>query len=276
MTILCVVPVHNRLGMTLQFLDSLDQQTVHEPISVLIVDDGSTDGTAQTLHARSGRFPVRIITGNGNWWWGGSVWQAIQHLKTTAKPGDWVFLANNDTVLDPDYLAHLCETASWNERSVVGGRSFEIWPDGTRHPVSSGFLIDNSALSIEAIDGNASDICEVDALAGRGILIPLTALANAIMHPHLMPQHFADLNLTSQMTARGFRLLIDHRAESLEIDRASSALELGQQLRPSLDKSSPMYIPALATFWWLQTPPHQRLALPMKAFQRMRRSDAIT
>ena len=262
--------------MTLQFLDSLDRQTVKEPISVLIVDDGSTDGTAQTLHARSGRFPVQIITGSGNWWWGGSVWQAIQHLKVAAQLDDWIFLANNDTILDPDYLAHLFETAGRNERSVVGGRSFEIWPDGTRHPVSSGFLIDHEALSIQAIDGHSSEIREVDALAGRGILISLTAVSDAAMHPRLMPQHFADLNLTSQLKTRGFSLLIDHRAESLEIDRASSALELGRKNKPSLNKSSPMYIPALATFWWLQTPPRQRLALPIKALQRMCRSDAVT
>ena len=275
MTIFCVVPVHNRLGMTLQFLDSLDQQTVHEPISVLIIDDGSTDGTAQSLRARAGHFPLNIITGNGNWWWGGSVWRAIQHLKTKAKSGDWVFLANNDTILDPDYLSYLHETASRNERTVVGGRSLEIWPDDTRHPVSSGFLIDRAALSVQAIDGHSSEIREVDALAGRGILIPFTALAGATMHPGLMPQHFADLNLTSQMKARGFTLLVDHRAESLQVDRASSALELGQQLRPSLDKSSPMYIPAIATFWWRQTSPAKRSALPIKAFKRMRRSKAI-
>ena len=276
MTIYCVVPVHNRIDMTIQFLDSLDRQTVKESISVLIVDDGSTDGTAQTLHARSGRFPVQIITGNGNWWWGGSVWQAIQHLKTGAQPGDWVFLANNDTILDPDYLAHLYETASPNEFTVVGGRSFEIWPDDTRHPVSSGFLIDRATLSVQAIDGHSSEIREVDALAGRGILIPFTALAGVTMQPGLMPQHFADLNLTSQMKARGFALLIDHRAESLQIDRASSALELGQQLWPSLNKSSPMYIPAITTFWWKQMSPGQRLALPLRAVHRMRRRKSIT
>ena len=140
--------------MTLQFLDSLDKQTVHEPISVVIVDDGSTDGTAHTLQDRSGRFPLEILTGDGNLWWGGSVWRAIQHIKMMAEPSDWVLLANNDTILNPDYIYHLHETATGNERSVVGGRSFEIWPDGTRHPVSSGFLIDPASLSVRAVDGN--------------------------------------------------------------------------------------------------------------------------
>ena len=269
MTIFCVVPVHNRIDMTVQFLDSLDKQTVQEPISVVIVDDGSTDGTAEALHNRSGRLPIQLLTGDGNLWWGGSVWRAIQHIRTIAQPKDWVFLANNDTILDPDYIAHLHETATNNERSVVGGRSFEIWPDGTRHPVSSGFLVDTASLAVLAVDGDFSEIREVDALAGRGILIPLAALADATMHPRLMPQHFADLNLTSQLKARGFTLVIDHRAESLEIDRASSALELGQQHKPSFNKSSPMYIPALTSFWWFHTTPIQRLALPMKALKRL-------
>lgn len=270
MTIYAIVPVHNRIEMTLQFLDSLDEQTVLEPISVLIVDDGSTDGTSQTLRTRHGRFPVSILAGTGKWWWGGAVWHAIRATRTVAQPGDFLFLANNDTILSPDYITCLYGTVVTNDRTVAGGRSFEIWPDGTQHPVSSGFLIDHASLSVTAVDGSATGIQEVDALAGRGVLIPLAALTKASMQPSLMPQHFADLNLTSQMRSRGFRLLIDHRAESLQIDRASSALELGQRLRPSFNKSSPMYIPALTTFWWKETPPFQRLGLPVRALKRLR------
>ena len=273
MTIFCVVPVHNRIDMTLQFLDSLDKQTVQEPISIIIVDDGSTDGTSETLRKRPNHFPVQVLVGNGNWWWGGCVWRAIQQIKSIAQPKDWVFLANNDTILDPDYLAHLHETAANNERSVVGGRSFEIWPDGTRHPVSSGFLIDDASLWVLAVDGKTNEIREVDALSGRGILLPYEALARTTMHPRWMPQHFADLNLTSQLKAQGFTLLIDHRADSLEIDRASSALELGQHNSLSFNKASPLYIPALATFWWLRTSPIQRPTLPMKALRRLRGKD---
>ena len=276
MTIFCIIPVHDRIDMTLQFLGSLDEQTVREPISTLIVDDGSTDGSAHTIGARKGRFPTEVLTGDGTWWWGGSVWRALQHLKGTVQPGDFVFLANNDTILDPDCLAHLLETATRHQRSVVGGRSFEIWPDGTRHPVSSGFLIDHELLSVLSVDGDVSDIREVDALAGRGILIPYEALVDVTMHPKFMPQHFADLHLTSRLKSQGFTLLIDHRAQSLEIDRASSALELGQPNKVSLNKASPMYLPALTTFWWLQTPPIQRVGLPLKAFRRLRMRDALT
>ena len=268
MTIFCVVPVHNRIEMTLKFLDSLDKQTVKEPISVLVVDDGSTDGTERVLRDRNGKHHIHILTGTGDWWWGGSVWRAINDLRTKTQPDDWVFLANNDTILDPNYIRYLHETANQNDQSLVGGRSFEIWPDGTQHPVSSGFLIDHSSLSVLAIDGDFVGIREVDALAGRGILVPVSALARVSMQPRLMPQHFADLDLTSQAKPHGFRLLVDHRAESLQIDRASSALELGHKLKPSLKKPSPMFIPALTTFWWKQTPSASRLALPFKVLKR--------
>ena len=43
-----VIPVFNRLSFTLACLDSLREQT-DQDFKVVIVDDGSTDGTAATL-----------------------------------------------------------------------------------------------------------------------------------------------------------------------------------------------------------------------------------
>lgn len=270
MTIFAVVPVHNRIELTLQFLDSLDAQQVQEVVEVIVVDDGSSDGTKGRLDERPNRHRVRVIQGNGKLWWGGCVWKAIRWLQPRVDDEDWVFLANNDTVLDPRYLTNLLDTARTHPGALVGGRSFELWPDGSHHPVSTGFMIDTKSLVVRSIDGAMTGVTSVDALAGRGLLIPAAALPHVHMHQKLMPQHFADLHLTSKMTARGFRLLADHRAESMQLDRASSAVEHGQQLSPSFRKSSPMYVPALATFWWLQTPATQRVALPWRVLRRIR------
>ena len=265
MTIFIVLPVHNRIDMTLEFLESLEGQDINDSIEVVIVDDGSTDGTTHRINERPNRFPIHTLNGNGKLWWGGSVWKAIKWLRPRVASEDWIFLANNDTILDRKCLAYLLETAQANLGSLVGGRSFEVWPDGTHHPVSSGFMIDTESLTVQALEGHVATVTNVDALAGRGLLIPATALAQARMHPHLMPQHFADIALTSQLRKAGHDLLVDHRAESRQIDRAGSAVELGDSPRPSLNKKSALYIPAMMSFWWQHCQPSQRPAIILKS-----------
>ena len=58
MTIYAIIPVHNRIELTLQFLDSLDAQQVNETVEIIIIDDGSTDGTTQTLQQRNANASV--------------------------------------------------------------------------------------------------------------------------------------------------------------------------------------------------------------------------
>ena len=264
MTVFVVLPVHNRIDMTLEFLDSLEAQAIEDPIEVVLIDDGSTDGSTQRVCRRPHRYPVHVLQGNGRLWWSGSVWKAMKWLRPKVSPRDWMFLANNDAILEPNCLKYLLETASAHPGSLVGGRSFEVWPDGTRYPVSSGFNFDTQTLRVNAIDGSKRGIFEVQALAGRGLLIPGSALPEVRMHPHLMPQHFADIALTSALRGKGRCLLVDHRAESTQIDRAGSAVELGENRRPSWNRRSALYIPGLVTFWWQQFPANKRTVLAFR------------
>ena len=275
MTIYAIIPVHNRIELTLQFLDSLDVQEIDGDLQVLIIDDGSTDGTTQTLQQRTGRFPITVLAGNGSLWWAGSVKKAITYLLPKVEPQDFVYLANNDTILNSQHLAILLQTASKHPMSLVGSCSQERWHDDSVHTVPGGFRIDVSNLSVTAIH----EACGVendhyDALAGRGLLIPAPALSAIRLHPRLMPQHFADLAFTHGLRNAGYNLLIDPRAISMQLDRAGSAVEHSHEPRPSFDKKSALYIPALVAFWWLVSPPRQRPGLLVKIARRARQVTA--
>lgn len=271
MTIYAVVPVHNRIELTLQFLDSLDAQQIDDSVEVVIIDDGSTDGTTRTLQQRNGRFPITVLSGNGSLWWAGSVKKAITFLLPKVQSQDFLYLANNDTILDSQHLTHLLETASKHPRSLVGSCSQEIWPDESVHTVPGGFRIDVNDLSVTAInEADGEENHRYDALAGRGLLIPAPALPEIRLHPRLMPQHFADLAFTQGLGKAGYTLFVNRGASSMQLDRAGSAVEHSHQPRPSFDKKSALYIPALLAFWWLVLPPRQRPGLLVKLARRAR------
>ena len=67
-TIYIVIPVFNRLKFTKDCLDSLRKQSYGE-FKVIVVDDGSTDGTYQ--HLKENYPEVIVLQGDGNLWWAG-------------------------------------------------------------------------------------------------------------------------------------------------------------------------------------------------------------
>lgn len=86
-----VIPVFNRKHFTRECLKSLQRQTNQE-FKAVVVDDGSTDGTADMLRAE---FPeVDVLFGDGGLFWTASVNMGIRHaLKAGA---DYVMTLNND------------------------------------------------------------------------------------------------------------------------------------------------------------------------------------
>src|SRR5262245_43379861 len=92
-----VVPVHGRLPLTLRFIDSF--RRVHYPhYRIVIVDDGSPDGTATTL-ARE-HPDVVVLRGNGNLWWAGATNRGVRYA--LGQGFDYVLTVNNDAIVSPE------------------------------------------------------------------------------------------------------------------------------------------------------------------------------
>lgn len=93
---------HNRREQTLAALDSLAKQRV--PLDVILVDAGSSDGTAEAVKAN---FPdVRVVRAGPELYWSGGTRRAMRELAT--EPVDAVLWLNDDTVLRPGALSAMC------------------------------------------------------------------------------------------------------------------------------------------------------------------------
>jgi len=103
--LVAVLTSHNRRAVTLAGLGGLFAQRLppHVALNAVLVDDGSTDGTAAAIAAA---FPtVRILEGDGELWWGGAIARGV--AEASRMPADFHLWLNDDVELDPDALATL-------------------------------------------------------------------------------------------------------------------------------------------------------------------------
>ena len=101
---------HNRRETTLACLTSLYEQELTEDVSfdVYLVDDGSTDGTAQTVRQH---FPhVKILFGTGNLFWCGGMRLAWEEAAKGIY--DFYLWLNDDTQLISNAIDDLVKTAA--------------------------------------------------------------------------------------------------------------------------------------------------------------------
>jgi len=270
--IYAIVAVHNRWEFTKKFLASLARQALPPEMSIhtVVIDDGSSDATSRGL---AGRPHTTVITGDGSWWWAGSVNRGLGWVKNQLEDADYVYLGNNDTILSPDHLQTLISSAKENECDLVGSVSFEIWPTGEQHPVTNAFSIDSKRLAVVNIPPADIGRTRIDALAGRGLLLSARAAREIHFQPRLMPQHFADLAATANVIRSGLRPCVALAAESVQLERAGSSVEFKPGLSQVMNKRSPLFLPALVSFWLGRSP--RRLPLlwrmPWRGLREMTR-----
>jgi hypothetical protein len=94
-----VIPTRNRRRLLRQTLDALAHQSLAEH-EVIVVDDGSTDGSAEEVEAdaRAGR-PVRLVRGNGR----GAV--AARRSGVEVALGRYLAFTDDDCIPEPGWLA---------------------------------------------------------------------------------------------------------------------------------------------------------------------------
>ena len=78
MTVFVLIPVFNRLEHTKKVLKALRNQTLAKQLYIIVIDDGSTDGTREYLANQS---DVTTLHGDGNLWWGGAIQMGLNQLE---------------------------------------------------------------------------------------------------------------------------------------------------------------------------------------------------
>ncbi|MGE5234609.1 MAG: glycosyltransferase family 2 protein [Acidobacteriota bacterium] len=93
-----VIPTHDRLDVLQEVLAALGAQEGSVSFEVVVVDDGSSDGTAEFLEHLRPAFPLRVLRQPNQ----GPA--AARNAGVAAARGEWVAFLGDDTVPDPGWI----------------------------------------------------------------------------------------------------------------------------------------------------------------------------
>ena len=212
-----VIPVYNRWHYTEACLEALRKQSFRA-FRTVVVDDGSTDGTAARL-ADAFR-EVTVLNGGGNLYWTAAVNLGIDYA--LRQGASQIMTLNNDTLPPPDFLAQMHGQSLAHPDALLGPLELDAHTGRVRY---GGEKINWLRATAEPLTGTAAPghgLHPVDWLPGRGLLIPAAVFARiGRFDARTFPHYFADLDFTRTALRHGFPLYLNYEAKLLTYPEAS-------------------------------------------------------
>ena len=204
MFISIIIPVHNRKQITLQCLKHLKQLDVLDRFQIVVMDDGSTDGTSAEIQHY---YPeVILLEGDGNLWWTGAIALGMKYAYDQG--AEYIVWLNDDCELSPETLPSLVQFCQEHPNAIAGAQGFlkdsaEALAFGGKRKTWQGYRY---------LQADKSQVLPCDLLSGNVVCLPRSVI-DTIGYPdaQLTPHYGGDSLYLIRAKKAGFQLYVDAR-----------------------------------------------------------------
>jgi len=196
-----VVLTLNNYQDTAECLASL-QQLHYEAVTMLLVDNGSSDGTPLKVREH---YPDVVVIENGRNL-GVPAGYNVGFRHAMAQGADYIFMINNDTTVDPAMINHLMEAAREPKAGVLAPIVYYhaepelVWSAGARYRVFPPAILMETRIA-------ATGYRELQYAISCGLLITRQALEQAGLFDENFLYLWDDLDFSERVRSAGLRIL---------------------------------------------------------------------
>jgi GT2 family glycosyltransferase/glycosyltransferase involved in cell wall biosynthesis len=217
-----IIPVFNQCQYTHACVASL--QTAQEPVrfEVIVVDDCSTDDTAELVPQMGGVVYLRNETNSG--------FIASCNRGAQAARGKYLVFLNNDTVVKLGWLTALLDTFTEQRRAGVVGSKL-VYPDGRLQEAGGIIWQDASGWNYGKFDDPQKPeynyLRDVDYCSAAALMIPKVLFESVgRFDSRYGPAYYEDTDLAFKVRKAGYKVLYQPLSEIVHYEGATGGTDL--------------------------------------------------